>query len=252
MDYPKDKEYSPKRICFYPDGHRRWSEKQDSSEDAHTIRKQSYILGAKTCIRFIKQAQKHNVKMVDIFLTRPSTYKVDIQDREKADINSIHEVIESELVKSLSDQNYSVNVYTRSDRPKYATPEELEGNSIEVWKSLIAAAKRTDDVNIKLQVNLLINYDGYIEAQCYSKGIAPTNPLPTEPSIDAIIRTAPKDNSMPHRISSGPTMALAETSFIIIPKSAPEVTESDLEEAFQKLISFRQNKKHQPISIQEK
>jgi hypothetical protein len=250
MKYPNDEGWTPQRVCFYPDGHRRWAEEQQarSGKDIEGIRGESYAVGAKTCRMVIEIAKRYGASMVDVFLTRPSTYRTSIQDRSAASLNSIHDAIVDGLMKPLFGDGYLVRVYTRSDKPKYVFPENATPDIQDSWRRLVECAKTMNASKGSVQVNLLVNYDGYIDSQMLCSGRQIDSPLPIVPSIDVLLRTASPIDPLPYRLSSGPVLAMAETTFVILNKSSPELLETDVESALERVIDFRRNKKHRAES----
>lgn len=268
----------PKRMIFYPDGHRRWAETQlntvASCEEVEEKRFESYRKGATTCINVIDAFANAGGEGVDVFLTRPSTYVTDVQGRTSSSIMAIHDVIRTDLVEILADRQVGtegvkkvrLDSYTRADLPRDATPPTLLNDQAQIvsWEKLTDAIKqvrRPMDKN-DFSVNLLINYDGHIENSIIDNLLQSTDMnqeraselrnrlLPMSPTYDMWLRTAPETKtSASFRMSCGPTRPLAETSLIIIPKFSPDVTPADIRHAINKVVSFRRNNKHvvQPI-----
>lgn len=270
-------QWQPKRMIFYPDGHRRWAKEQlsDNSnpEAIEEKRLESYHLGAETCIKVINEFADAGGEGVDIFLTRPATYATDLQGRTSKSLNSIHDVIRTDLVQTLANRKIGLNdakkvrldAYTRADLERDAMPPSLTNKEqIESWNRLMGEIK-----NVRRQlsendfiVNLLINYDGHIENGVVDRLLHSSNLdtervrelrerlLPMSPSYDMWLRTAPDaESSVSFRMNCGPTRPLAETSMIMIPKFSPDVTNTDIRTAIETVISFRRDKKHvvQPI-----
>lgn len=269
--------WTPNRMIYYPDGHRRWVESKldqsASQEEVEEVRYLAYQKGAETCVRVIQEFADVGGDGVDVFLTRPSTYAAGVQGRTSPSLISIHNVIRTDLVKVLSDASVGHNAsrrvkldaYTRADLPRYALPPTLTAqNEVESWSELMDSVRLCDqqpDDNA-FSVNLLINYDGHIENEVVDRLLLggdlnrmrtlelQSRLLPKNPSYDIWLRTAPETEAgVSFRMSCGPTRPLAETSMVMIPKLSPDVTSEDIREVIQKVITFRCDKKHlvQPV-----
>ncbi len=268
----QNEKWTPTRLSFYPDGHRRWAKKEYDNggyDDIETARRDSYVKGAELCCQVIDEFRAMGGKMVDIFLTRPSTYRSEVQSRTDTSLASIHDVIREDLIATLRDCGTHFSAFTRADRPKFSLPAELKSKEeIRSWHDLVDDVKNDEqevDSN-EFTANLLINYDGALEVRVRQRvlELLSKDPhaltqaqiqnldkrlLPVYPSADMLLRTCPPEDTNGFRMSSGPVSALAETNFVIINKPSPDVTDFDIKSAFDRVVDFRTKKLHIPESL---
>ena len=214
-------------VAIIMDGNGRWGLKHKSSRNA------GHKAGLNTVEKIIKASIKKKIKFLTLYAFSTENWK-----RPKKEINYLFNLLESFLIKRISELN-NQNIKLKIIGTKKFTPK--------LNKLLILAEKKTFK-NTKLQINLALNYGSKSELTNAFKNLVRNNEKINEnnisknlftkniPDPDLLIRTG---NTK--RLSNFLLWQLAYSEIFFEKKLWPEFNEKDYEKIIEKFKKIKRN-----------